>query len=107
MATLVTGGTGTIGSNIVRELASRGHDVISFDIVPVGELGLKDVESWAGQVTWVQGDIVDRAALGEGGWHGQYRQDHPQRNLHTLRGPGEERLSKGRRDKPGGYGQHA
>ncbi len=63
MATLVTGGTGTIGSNIVRELASRGHDVISFDIVPVGELGLKDVESWAGQVTWVQGDIVDRAAL--------------------------------------------
>jgi nucleoside-diphosphate-sugar epimerase len=46
MATLVTGGTGTIGSNVVRELASRGHEVISFDIEPVSELELRDVEPW-------------------------------------------------------------
>ena len=63
MATLVTGGTGTIGSNVVRELASRGHKVISIDIEPVSELGLKDIEPWAGQVTWVQGDIVDKEDL--------------------------------------------
>ena len=63
MATLITGGTGTIGSNIVRELASRGHEVISLDIERVSELGLRDVEPWAGQVTWVQGDIVDKGAL--------------------------------------------
>ena len=63
MATLVTGGTGTIGSNLVRELASRGHDVISLDIEPVSEIGLKDVEPWAGRITWVQGDVVDQGAL--------------------------------------------
>ena len=63
MATLVTGGTGAIGSPLVRELASRGHEVISLDIEPVSELGLKDVGPWAGQITWVQGDIVDQGAL--------------------------------------------
>ena len=34
MATLVTGGTGFIGSNIVWSLAERGHEVISLDIDP-------------------------------------------------------------------------
>ena len=63
MATLVTGGTGTIGSNVVRELASRGHEVVSLDIEPVSELGLKDIEPWAKQLTWVQGDIVDEGSL--------------------------------------------
>ena len=32
MATLVTGGTGFVGANIVRDLAINGHDVVSFDI---------------------------------------------------------------------------
>ena len=63
MATLVTGGVGMIGSNVVRELASRGHDVISIDVEPVGELGLKDVAPWGGQVTWVEGDITDQGTL--------------------------------------------
>ena len=32
MVTLVTGGTGFVGANIVRDLARNGHQVVSFDI---------------------------------------------------------------------------
>ncbi len=59
MATLVTGGYGTIGANIVRELAARGHQVISLDIVSPDDLSHKDVEPWSKQVTWLTGDIVN------------------------------------------------
>ena len=32
MATLVTGGTGFVGANIVKDLVRNGHQVVSFDI---------------------------------------------------------------------------
>ena len=63
MATLVTGGTGFIGSNIVRDLAERGHEVVSLDILPVDDLVHRNRGPWAGQVTWIQGDIVDPRIL--------------------------------------------
>ena len=63
MATLVTGGIGFIGSNIVRDLAERGHEVVSLDILPVDDLVHRVLETWAGQVTWIQGDIVDPGIL--------------------------------------------
>ena len=33
MATLVTGGVGFVGASIVRELAARGHEVVSYDVL--------------------------------------------------------------------------
>ena len=70
MATLVTGGTGFVASNIVRTLAQRGHTVICLDIAAPDALVRGYLELWAEQVTFVQGDIlneedVERAATSD------------------------------------------
>jgi threonine 3-dehydrogenase len=53
MATLVTGGTGFIGAEVVRELVRRGEKVIVFDINDRKTL-LKGVEE---KITIVKGDV--------------------------------------------------
>jgi len=70
MATLVTGGTGFVGANILKELARSGHDVVCYDLNGPDRL----LESFLGdeysRVTFVQGDILDREKVeGLGGGH--------------------------------------
>ena len=63
MAIMVTGGTGFVGSNIVKELATRGHDVVSLDVSPADDLNrhyLGDLES---RVTFVSGSILNPSDL--------------------------------------------
>ena len=63
MATAVSGGTGFVGSNIVRMLAERGHRVVSLDIAPPNEMVLKYLKPWADSISFVEVDILDTEAL--------------------------------------------
>ena len=69
MATLVTGGTGFVGSNIVKTLAQRGHRVVCFDLVPPNDLLTRYIQPWADQVTFLQGDILAPGDLEQTGDH--------------------------------------
>lgn len=60
MATLVTGGTGFVASNIVKELARSGHQVVSFDLRPPDTLAENFLRDQSSQIEFVQGDILDR-----------------------------------------------
>ena len=63
MATLVTGGTGFVASNIVKELARSGHQVVSFDLRPPDALAEEFVREYNSQIKFVQGDILDRQVV--------------------------------------------
>ena len=63
MATLVTGGTGFVASNIVRTLAQRGHEVVCFDLVPPNDLVKAYHSEHSSSITYVQRDILKPADL--------------------------------------------
>ena len=63
MATLVTGGVGFVGASIVKELAARGHDVISLDVLPADALMDNFLGELASRVNFITDDILDVAGL--------------------------------------------
>lgn len=63
MTTLVSGGTGFVGVNIVRDLAEHGHEVVSIDVGSPDALTQRFLEPWRERVTWVTGDVLDTALL--------------------------------------------
>ena len=64
MAYLVTGGTGLLGSRVVRDLAKEGEKVVVYDVSPDDSI-LKQVLSGIdlSRVRMVQGDVADLAFL--------------------------------------------
>ncbi len=63
MSTLITGSTGFVISNVVRECAERGHTVLALDVVAPNDMVERYLAPWAGSITWVQADIMDPGAL--------------------------------------------
>ncbi|MEY4385515.1 MAG: hypothetical protein RLY20_798 [Verrucomicrobiota bacterium] len=71
MNLLVTGGAGFIGSHVCERLLRDGHAVWAFDDLnpfydpQLKRANLRGLQSFAKPFEFVQGDITDRAALGE------------------------------------------
>lgn len=65
MTTLVTGGNGWVPSHIVRRLARRGEDVVSYDLMEPDRYLLEFLGDTRSRITFESGDITDLARLGE------------------------------------------
>ncbi len=64
MAVLVTGGTGFVGLHVVRVMAQGGGPVVAFDVNAPDPMALRFLGEAASQVSFVQADVRDRAAVG-------------------------------------------
>lgn len=60
LVTLVTGGVGFIGANIVHSLLKRGEDVVSLDVSAPDGYVRKFLEGFSAELQFIQGDIRDR-----------------------------------------------
>ena len=60
---LVTGGAGFIGSNLVRALLGEGSEVVVLDDLSTGSR--ENLAEVSGDVRWIEGSILDDSALRE------------------------------------------
>ena len=63
MATLVTGGVGFVGANIVKGLAKAGHQVVCFDLSEPDQLLRDFIGEHSSGVNFAQVDILDREGV--------------------------------------------
>ena len=63
MTTLITGGTGFVGANLVKDLASNGHTVVSMDLSAPDSLMHNFISEVASNISFVTGDILDQQFL--------------------------------------------
>ena len=55
MKTIITGGAGFIGSNLVDKLVSEGHDVTVLDNLSTGQL--RDLDNSKGKIKFINIDL--------------------------------------------------
>lgn len=63
MATLVTGGAGFVGLNLLEALLGRGESVVAFDAKPLPAAAAEDLARLRGRLHVVSGDVRDRDAI--------------------------------------------
>src|SRR6266487_7072875 len=60
---LITGGSGFLGTYVIRQLAQRSDHIVSFDIAPPAPQLAALTAAYAEHVTYVRGQILDLAGL--------------------------------------------
>jgi UDP-glucose 4-epimerase len=59
MKTIVTGGAGFIGSNLVDRLLNDGHEVLAFDNLSTGQSRFLETARHSSSFSFVEGDVLD------------------------------------------------